>query len=84
MKNRLVQNEIRSWLDENLPYFKLSFYDDNSVRIVYNGKQIQDWELFQEFTSLINFPLDFSSSLYVGVTIPIEKLKFAVLKFKAE
>jgi len=78
MKNKPDIIKIQKWLDENLPYFNLLPQDNKVVKILYNGKQIEEWKKFERFTSLIKFPLDFSSSLYVGVTTTLDKLQSAI------
>lgn len=78
MKNQLKINEIRKWVDENLPYFKLSSQGNDVLRVLYNGKKIEDWKKFEKFTGAIHFPLDFSSSMYVGVTATLEELQSAI------
>ena len=70
-------DEIRSALHAILPYFRLQWADDRTrLHVHYTGDVILErhWKQFARFTSLIGFPLDFSSSVYVGISVSPEGL----------
>ncbi len=69
--------DIQTLLAEHLPYFDIRRSEDGTRwHFLYNGQIIlaEHWGLFEQFTSAIGFPLDFSSSLYVGVSVSHEDL----------
>lgn len=73
----MTREELQIALDQHLPYFRLEHADDGTRwHLYYNGQTIpaEHWTLFERFTDVIGFPLDFSSSLYVGVSVTNEDL----------
>lgn len=77
----MTREELQTALDQCLPYFRVEHADDGTRwHLYYNGQTIPEehWKPFERFTGAIGFPLDFSSSLYVGVSVANEELVHAL------
>lgn len=77
---------LQRQVDEFLPYFRIRRADSGTDwHLLYNGRTIarEHWHLFQQFTGMLGFPLDFSSSLYVGVTVSTERLEEAIQRLRS-